>query len=310
MSLDFMANLQIIMPGIRNNAPSVDQAPCEAFDTVIPPAVIGGVGGSGTRLIAAMLRQWGYFIGSDLNQADDNLWFTLLFKRAELWHAEPAEFAAAVEVFRTAMFGGQPLTPAQCLQVQGLTAARPQHKADWLRQRYASLLQACREPGKRHPLWGWKEPNTHLFLDRLQTAFPRMKYIHVMRNGLDMAYSGNQNQLRLWGGVILGTTDYAITPYWSLRFWCRVHRRVIELGQRMPDRFLLLNYDAFCNNPQAGIDTLGEFLDLPTDEKTLTALRGMVQPPVSIDRFKQHGLQHFDPADVAYVAQLGFDTRC
>jgi len=45
------------------------------------PVAIGGVGGSGTRLIAQCLKELGYFIGSDLNESNDNLLFTALFKR-------------------------------------------------------------------------------------------------------------------------------------------------------------------------------------------------------------------------------------
>ena len=35
-----------------------------------------------------------------------------------------------------------------------------------------------------------------------------------------------------------------------------------------------------------------------------------IVPPALIGRFKAHGLMPFDPADVAFVAELGFDTTC
>jgi hypothetical protein len=40
-------------------------------------------------------------MGGDLNSARDNLWFTLLFKRVELWAEPPGagEFDRAVDVF-------------------------------------------------------------------------------------------------------------------------------------------------------------------------------------------------------------------
>lgn len=47
------------------------------------PVVVGGVGGSGTRVIAQILMKMGFFMGSDLNDANDNLWFALLFKRPQ-----------------------------------------------------------------------------------------------------------------------------------------------------------------------------------------------------------------------------------
>ena len=49
--------------------------------TVSPPLVIGGLGGSGTRVVADILLAQGWYLGQDLNRAKDNLLFTLLFKR-------------------------------------------------------------------------------------------------------------------------------------------------------------------------------------------------------------------------------------
>lgn len=43
--------------------------------------VIGGVGGSGRRVGADLLRLLGYYIGDDPNEPPDNIWFTPLSKR-------------------------------------------------------------------------------------------------------------------------------------------------------------------------------------------------------------------------------------
>ena len=45
-----------------------------------PLICVGGVGGSGTRVIAMILASLGLNIGNNLNEALDNLTFTLLFK--------------------------------------------------------------------------------------------------------------------------------------------------------------------------------------------------------------------------------------
>lgn len=37
------------------------------------PVAIGGVGGSGTRVVAEIVRSLGYYLGGDLNSANDNL---------------------------------------------------------------------------------------------------------------------------------------------------------------------------------------------------------------------------------------------
>ena len=155
--------------------------------------------------------------------------------------------------------------------------------------------------------WGWKEPNSHIVLDRLLAHFRNIKYIHVARNGLDMAHSSNQNQLKFWGQDFIGRS-YEITPRFSLQYWCIVHRRVLEIGRSMGSNFLFLNYDNFCSNPESGIFELCEFLGLEDAKVSVPALIEMVDAPDSIGRFKQYGTSIFDENDVEYVKELGFDT--
>jgi hypothetical protein len=282
-----------------------------AVNTRLAPVAIGGVGGSGTRLIATILRHLDYYLGDDLNLAGDNLWFTLLFKRSELWEsgASAHDFACSVRVFCRAMVGGEALTEEEEVWVRSFAQKdRPQYTTAWLRARGESLAQAARGASRSGP-WGWKEPNTHIFLDRLATALPGLRYIHVMRNGLDMAYSANQSQLRLWGRYFLGTDRYEESPRWSLKYWCCVHRRIGELVKEMPGRFLLLNYDHFCAFPDRGLRELLRFLGVTAIRSAESALLPLVSPPDSIGRFRRLGLEPFDPEDVAYARSLGFDTE-
>lgn len=51
------------------------------------PIVIGGVGGSGTRLIAEIVMDMGFYLGDMLNQSKDLLYFSLLFKRP-IWFSK------------------------------------------------------------------------------------------------------------------------------------------------------------------------------------------------------------------------------
>jgi hypothetical protein len=281
-----------------------------------PPVAIGGIGGSGTRLIAQILRQLGYYMGDDLNAANDNLWFTLLFKRTELRASgikendfKENDFDQAVRVFRKVMSERSLLTADEVVFVRRLAAVdRPHHRVAWLRHRAESLLRSTR-CHREDGLWGWKEPNTHVLLDRLEAAFPGMKYIHVMRNGLDMALSKNQNQLRLWGRYFFGAEDYAVSPRWSLKYWCLVHRRIVRLGeQRMREKYMLLNYDAFCAAPQEHLRHLLRFLDLAVSKSTEASLAALVWRPSSIGRFKQYDPYQFDPEDLECIKSFGFNA--
>jgi len=273
--------------------------------TELSPVAIGGVGGSGTRLIAQCLKELGFFLGSDLNISNDNLWFTLLFKKIEILNSSNDEFSELVEIFLKGMRGGDLFTEEQILLINKTASIdREQHSSIWLRERTESLL-AKRSGFVSNLNWGWKEPNTHIVLDRLIKTIPKLKYIHVIRNGLDMAYSANQNQLKLWGRYFMGS-NYDVSPYYSLRFWCITHQRVLEIGNSIGSGFLLLNFDDFVSYPEKGVRELLQFLGLDITSSRIYKLSELIEIPKSIGRYRQYGLEIFDRTDVAFVKQLGF----
>lgn len=270
------------------------------------PVAVGGVGGSGTRLIAQLLLEFGYYLGGDLNESLDNLWFTLLFKRREVLDLDSETFAESLAIFVARMTGRAPVTPRQRALLRRLAAVdRGEHPPEWLEAR-AQSLDTAPAPPTAGP-WGWKEPNTHVVIDRLAACLPGLRYIHVVRNGLDMAHSANQNQLRFWGERFLGP-GVEVSPRASLRYWHFVHRRVLDVCAPMGERFLLLDYDRLCADPRTGLRRLVEFLGLSLGPEGLDRLAGLVRAPASIGRFRRFGLDCFDPPDLAFVAELGFDT--
>ncbi len=271
------------------------------------PIAVGGIGGSGTRVVARILMESGYYVGGDLNAANDNLWFSLLFRREGIVDETDADFIRLASLFQRAMEGGAGISEAELELIDRLAGTgRPDLPPTWLEQRAASLAEAIRRPRLDAP-WGWKEPNTHMVIDRLLQAMPGLHYVHVVRNGLDMAYSSNLNQLHLWGKEILGGPCPA-TPGYALRFWHHANRRVIEGLAAFPGRFLLLDFDRLCLDPRGQLRGLVAFMGIDADDQRLAALAGLLKVPASIGRFKDHPASDFFPEDVAYVRELGFDT--
>lgn len=271
------------------------------------PVAIGGVGASGTRLVAQIIKELGFYLGSDLNKANDNLWFTLLFKKLDILSISDAEFECLLKIFLKGMARDTLFTSSQIALINSLVSSgRSPLSTKWLRARANSLISGRPIPIEAKA-WGWKEPNTHIVIDRLLKFLPHMRYIHVVRNGLDMAHSINQNQVRLWGSYFLGA-QCLVSPYYSLKYWCIVHRRVLEICTSMQSQFLLLNYDRLCLDPINSINTLLKFLEIEESELQIDKLSNLVRIPDSLGRFKKYGVQIFDPADIAFVKNLGFDT--
>ena len=73
------------------------------------PIIIGGIGGSGTRVIAEILTLLDVYLGRALNKSLDNLWFTALFKRRDLFEKNPeirkGEIREGLDILTEAMIG-------------------------------------------------------------------------------------------------------------------------------------------------------------------------------------------------------------
>ena len=270
------------------------------------PVAIGGVGGSGTRVGAALLRQLGYYIGGDLNGASDNLWFTLLFKDPAILQLDQPGFEARARIFWARMSGARAPDVAECELVTALAAhARFEHSRDWLSVRARTLLARRRRLAARR--WGWKEPNTALVVGRLLQFDAQLRYIHFVRHPLAMALSNNQNQLRNWGVALLGAGAQA-TPRGSLAFWCAAHRITAAALSRHPDRTLILDFDDLCARPVASAGAVAAFLGHEFSAAAAARFERLVRAGAPQgDRRAGVDLAQFDPKDIAYVATLGYD---
>ncbi len=271
------------------------------------PIVIGGVGGSGTRLFATILKDLGFYLGADLNAAFDNLWFTLLFKRQELWPPEThkKELTELLQIFCAAMIDGFSPNDSDLERIKSLAKnARPQHSEAWLSERVESMLALNK--GALNCPWGFKEPNSHIFLPVLIESLESMKYVHVIRHGVDMAYSENQNQLAFWGKRVLNRPIDTDSRKDSLAYWCEVHRRVEKLGAKLGDRFMLLNYDDFCRSPSKWLEALLHFLNKDKSELPIDQLNSYLKA-TTLNRRKGKDLSIFAADDLSYVESLGFE---
>ncbi len=256
---------------------------------------IGGVGGSGTRLIAQILRELGYYIGNDLNISNDNLLFTLIYKRQNILVSTETEFDSVTNLFCKIMGSDQELNTEELHLLDKLSSEnRVLHTREWLKERVKNIRH-----GSSDTKWGWKEPNTHVVIERLFTRLDTLKFIYVYRNGMDMAYSSNQNQLRLWGNIFLNTESLIISPENSLKYWCEVHRRMLKLKEIYPDRILMFDFDTFCIRPDDFLPKLTKFIG--TDSPDMNILKALIKKPGSIGRHKEHPVSDFDSADVDFV---------
>lgn len=278
------------------------------------PIVVGGVGGSGTRVIAQMLLDANVYMGGMLNDANDNLWFTLLLRRPE-WFAKAtkSEVFFMEQLFHKVMRGGEKFSLQEKIKIYSAVY-------DFIRYHYIkrddwyslpidiskSILKTANEK-KTVSRWGWKEPNSTILISSLAEQFPKMKYLLLMRNGFDMAFSSNQLQLRLWG------KKYGVTgnsPEDSLQHWIIANDDAIAQGQQfLGERFRILKLEDLCAQPKQEIESLFKWMEIECDKTLLDKLSLLPKLPKTTGRYKEKDLSIFTSQQFASVNRFGYNAE-
>jgi hypothetical protein len=284
------------------------------------PVVIGGIGGSGTRVIAEILSLLGYYLGNDLNVPKDFLLYTLLFKRKN-WYvknrANETALHTGFHIMQKAVISKESLSLRETIYLLNAIISISMHghnhlgdgKGVWPFIRAKKMFFENKNDLSLYKGWGWKEPNSHLLISEMDQCFSKFKYIHTVRHGLDMAFSENQQQLYNWGplfGVELPTTRQDV-PRASFQYWVKANREAIEKGEKLgPEKFLLINYDQLCIDPQHEILKLFSFLEIDPDDSVFMKCAALPKVATSTGRFQNYHLDAFEHSDLAFLKSLGF----
>ena len=155
-------------------------------------------------------------------------------------------------------------------------------------KRYVSLLDhAALAHGKSH--WVEKTPNHLLFLDELERYVPDARFVHVLRNGLDVVASVVDADLQHGTSAFRGGL-----ALWAARW---NYAMDLHLAKARESNHYLICLEDLVANPAAEWARLRTFLDLSADAPLLArpgsaiadsdhepwkraAIAGIVQPPV------------------------------
>ena len=138
-------------------------------------------------------------------------------------------------------------------------------------------------------------------------ALPNMKYIHVTRHGLDMAYSSNQTQLRVWGPLLLGRGVDSKSADDSLAYWCAAHERLLKLCKLAFPKVLFLPFERIFTNADSTLTKLCSFLDIPTTSTSVQDALSAIHAPDSIGRHRYQQRLSISTANTRLLQRLGYD---
>jgi hypothetical protein len=234
--------------------------------TVPPPIVIGATGGSGTRVVARVARRAGLFIGTKLNPAEDALEVAEYYDR---W----------INLHLSHGHGWGPDVQAE------------------MRTELMALLERHRTASDGGA-WGWKEPRSIFLVSFLSHALPGMRFVHVVRDGRDLAFSKNQNQPRKHADTFLGSeSEDPAAPARSIELWNAVNMSAADAAESgLGERYLRIRYEDLCAKPEPAIAGLLAFLELEGDPAQLAE---EVEPPPTLGRWRDS-----DPALVERLQRI------
>jgi len=134
--------------------------------------------------------------------------------------------------------------------------------------------------------WGWKEPRTMYLLPFLREEFPDLRFLHVVRDGRDMAFSTNQNQLRKHGAAVLGKpTHTGSPPILAAELWSRANIAAADFGEtRLQKNYLRIRFEDLCRAPDAAADRVAAFAGVQRP----TQMQWQVAPPATMGRWQHH----------------------
>lgn len=235
----------------------------DPFADLPPPIIIGATGGSGTRAVRQLLVDAGGAFGTDTNEAGDALAFETFL---DAW-INPVMAETGGPDFRLS-------TLSEPVREGGLAALE------------AALTGYREEIPEGAALWGWKNPRSMYLLPFLAERFPGLRFVHLIRDGRDMAFSANQLQAIKHSFPLFGPPRRPREPAQTgIRLWALANSQVAAWGARtLGPRYLPVRYEDLCDHPDRTLPRLLAALEAPTP--TGTALEAGFRPAPTIGRWR------------------------
>ena len=230
----------------------------------LSPLVIGGMGGSGTRVYRLISILAGYNMNSCPNflrplfgaekssEMHDN--YLLLKYFYDKW----------VDSYR-----------------HGDLSSYQKKLMQW--QLRASLWFCELEKSEK---WGWKNPRTIYLIDFFANMYPNMRFIHVIRDGRDHAFhpsfSYNPHKSFLLAPEEINLPDHQRKAL----SWSRTHELAEKMAEKhLPGRYLQAKLEDLCKDPLNESKRILNFLGVSNPELEKAAA-SIVKTPSSLGRWK------------------------
>lgn len=229
----------------------------QEFAPLGPPIIVFNKSHSGSRLLAQLLSDLGVFMGADLNEPENDALPIL-----DLVH-----FIAERHIpdFSALFQKGDPDLPQA------------------VRSSLAAHLRGFRSPGR----WGWKLCETTYIVPALARLFPDAKFVHLVRDGRDVAFCDHvapkspfwrkvyfhTDKIERWIGFPMTNRAYRANSHiFNARHWVMSVSLGRAYGAMLADRYVEVRYEDLIGDLKGTARVLCDRLELAYDDERVTAL--------------------------------------
>jgi len=234
----------------------------DELQALASPIVVFNKSHSGSRVLARVLAHGGVFLGSHRNESYDSLDLLELVRYvvpryypdyARLWHEDGAHDALLPDLVRSVF--------RQHLDTHDPAAARS---------------------------WGWKLSETAYIIPLIDFLFPTAKYIHLIRDGRDVAFCDHvapsepfwkkiyfdTDRIASWRGYQLTGPAYRKCSYvYNTIHWVNSVRVGRSYGAMLRERYLEVRYEDLCRDFARTVERVLGFIGVASAAATIEALR-------------------------------------
>jgi LPS sulfotransferase NodH len=234
----------------------------EDFRSLGSPVVVFCKSHSGSRLLARAIEGAGYHMGAHQNESSDSLDLLRLVRHlVERYYPDY-----------------RPLWSHDGDQRDRASTA------ELIREVFADHLQGSGNPGGR---WGWKLCETGYILPVIDFLFPQARYIHLIRDGRDVAFCDhtpadtpfwkkvyfNTDRMEVWRRYRLNCQDYHRRSHlFNALHWVNSVRIGRDYGAMLRDRYLEVRYEELCGDFRSQVRKILAHIGVADDSAAVSRL--------------------------------------
>jgi LPS sulfotransferase NodH len=251
------------------------------------PLIILGMHRSGTSLTVRLLRDLGIHMGSRLSRDAEAIHFQKINRR--IYRSAGSNWGVIDGLLES-------MESAQFVETNTERALQALFPGRTLLNSRKGISDFFGEPlwdqvSSGEPIWwGWKDPRTTLTFPVWLRVFPHARFLHVLRNGIDVAISMHRRSIKqskkIWKRLFpLDYIPETLDFDYCFRLWEK-HIAYLDKNRALipANQFLEIRYEDLLTNPHPMMQSIAEFMAYPLDEKPLEAVYKQIDTSRLFDR--------------------------